>query len=216
MTGDDITGPMTPTALPHLAEDGSAAFARGKQYAGLLPPLDHAAIRHHLVGIMLAMFLSALEQTIVAPALPAIGKVLADLGGDGLSPRRPAATPSSASMPAHHHAGSDRDFHRWFDRVRRGADNLGAGFRPRLAGLGGGGLLPIAQKTIIADILRHERPMVQSYTAVVFLSASILGPVLGGLLTDHLHWSFIPDQCAARRDCPGDDRAGVAPFAASR
>ena len=33
--------------------------------------------------------------------------------------------------------------------------------------------------------------MVQSYTAVVFLSASILGPVLGGLLTDHLHWSFI-------------------------
>ena len=26
---------------------------------------------------------------------------------------------------------------------------------------------------------------------MVFLSASVLGPVLGGLLTDHLHWSFI-------------------------
>ena len=37
----------------------------------------------------------------------------------------------------------------------------------------------------------RERPLVQSYTAVVFLSASILGPVLGGLLTDYLHWSFI-------------------------
>ena len=60
-----------------------------------------------------------------------------------------------------------------------------------LQGLGGGGILPIAQ-TIIADMLSpRERPLVQSYTAVVFLSASILGPVLGGLLTDHLHWSFI-------------------------
>src|SRR5262249_41413495 len=60
-----------------------------------------------------------------------------------------------------------------------------------LQGLGGGGLIPIAQ-TIIADLLSpRERPMAQSYTSVVFLSASVLGPVLGGLLTDHLHWSFI-------------------------
>ena len=34
------------------------------------PPLDHAAIRAIVWGIMLAAFLSALEQTIVAPALP--------------------------------------------------------------------------------------------------------------------------------------------------
>jgi len=46
-------------------------------------PLDHAAVRTIVAGIMLAMFLSALEQTIVAPALPAIGK---SLGGiDNLS-----------------------------------------------------------------------------------------------------------------------------------
>ena len=60
-----------------------------------------------------------------------------------------------------------------------------------LQGIGGGGLIPIAQ-TIIADLLTpRERPMAQSYTSVVFMSASVLGPVLGGLLTDHLHWSFI-------------------------
>jgi len=60
-----------------------------------------------------------------------------------------------------------------------------------LQGVGGGGLIPIAQ-TIIADLLTpRERPMAQSYTSVVFMSASILGPVLGGLLTDHFHWSFI-------------------------
>src|SRR6476469_10568616 len=42
-------------------------------------PLDHAAIRAIMMGIMLAMFLSALEQTIVAPALPTIGRTLGDV-----------------------------------------------------------------------------------------------------------------------------------------
>jgi len=32
---------------------------------------------------------------------------------------------------------------------------------------------------------------VQGRTSIMFMSASILGPVLGGLLTDHAHWSFI-------------------------
>jgi MFS family permease len=51
--------------------------------------------------------------------------------------------------------------------------------------------LPIAQ-TIIADLLSpRERPVVQGRTSIMFMSASILGPVLGGLLTDHLHWSLI-------------------------
>jgi hypothetical protein len=38
------------------------------------PPLDHAAIRAIVWGIMLAAFLSALEQTIVAPALPTMAE----------------------------------------------------------------------------------------------------------------------------------------------
>src|SRR5262249_51154934 len=58
-------------------------------------------------------------------------------------------------------------------------------------GIGGGGLLPIAQ-TIIADLLSpRERPVVQGRTSIMFMSASILGPVLGGLFTDQLHWSLI-------------------------
>src|SRR5689334_24404334 len=42
-------------------------------------PLDTAAVRSIVAGIMLSMFLSALEQTIVAPALPTIGRVLGDV-----------------------------------------------------------------------------------------------------------------------------------------
>jgi MFS family permease len=60
-----------------------------------------------------------------------------------------------------------------------------------LQGIGGGGILPIAQ-TVIADLLApRERPLYQSYSAVMFMVASVLGPVLGGLLTDYLHWSLI-------------------------
>src|SRR2546421_1979893 len=39
-------------------------------------PLDHAAVRTIVLGILLAMFLGALDQTIVATALPTIGRDL--------------------------------------------------------------------------------------------------------------------------------------------
>ena len=42
-------------------------------------PLEPAAVHAIIAGIMLAMFLSALEQTIIAPALPTIGFRLGDI-----------------------------------------------------------------------------------------------------------------------------------------
>ena len=60
-----------------------------------------------------------------------------------------------------------------------------------LQGIGGGGILPLAQ-TVIADLLSpRERPMIQAYSSTMFMAACILGPVLGGVLTDHVHWSLI-------------------------
>ena len=52
---------------------------RSPQHPAPAAPLDHATVRAIMAGIMLAMFLSALEQTIVAPALPAIGASLGDI-----------------------------------------------------------------------------------------------------------------------------------------
>lgn len=164
-------------------------------------PLDHALVRQIIVGILLAMFLSALEQTIVAPALPTIGRALADV--DNLSFVVTAyLLAATAVTPLF---GKLADIH-----GRRAAmlaavaifilgsvacalaPTMGALIVARgLQGIGGGGILPIAQ-TIIADLLApRERPMYQSYSAVVFMAASVLGPVLGGLLTDYLHWSLI-------------------------
>jgi MFS family permease len=60
-----------------------------------------------------------------------------------------------------------------------------------LQGFGGGGILPLGH-TVIADLLSpRERPLIQSYSSAMFLAASILGPVLGGVLTDYVHWSLI-------------------------
>ena len=42
-------------------------------------PLSHAEIRTVIIGVMLAMFLAALDQTIVATALPTIGRQFNDV-----------------------------------------------------------------------------------------------------------------------------------------
>ena len=84
-----MTSEITSVPAPSLAPEaggGAPQFADaggGSPAVQSPPPLDHGPVRTIVAGIMLAMFLSALEQTIVAPALPAIGK---SLGGiDDLS-----------------------------------------------------------------------------------------------------------------------------------
>jgi EmrB/QacA subfamily drug resistance transporter len=175
--------------------------ARDHDHAEPAPPLDHAAIRTIVAGIMLAMFLSALEQTIVAPALPAIGKSLGDV--DDLSWIVTAYLLAATATTPLFGKLSDIYGRRALLLVAIGffiAGSVACALAPSiwmlvaargLQGIGGGGLLPIAQ-TIIADLLSpRERPVVQGRTSIMFMSASILGPVLGGLLTDHLHWSLI-------------------------
>jgi len=165
------------------------------------PPLDHAAVRPIIAGLMLAMFLSALEQTIVAPALAAIGRSLNDV--ENLSwvvtaylLAATVATPLFGKL-------SDIYGRRAMMLIAVAiflAGSLACALAPTmgvlilaraLQGFGGGGILPLAQ-TVIADILTpRERPIFQSYSSVMFMTASILGPLAGGFLTDYLHWSFI-------------------------
>jgi EmrB/QacA subfamily drug resistance transporter len=183
------------------SSSGSAAEAPSRDQCRTVAPVDQATVRAIIAGIMLAMFLSALEQTIVAPALPTIGRSLSDV--ENLSWVVTAYLLSTTLATALFGKLSDIYGRRPLMLISVSVFVLGSvacALAPTLwllvaaralQGLGGGGILPLAQ-TVIADILSpRERPMVQSYSSVMFMSASILGPVLGGFLTDYIHWSMI-------------------------
>jgi MFS family permease len=60
-----------------------------------------------------------------------------------------------------------------------------------LQGVGGGGLISLAQ-TVIADVVApKERARYQGLIASVFVASSVIGPVLGGVFAEKLHWSLI-------------------------
>jgi EmrB/QacA subfamily drug resistance transporter len=164
-------------------------------------PLEPAAVHAIIAGIMLAMFLSALEQTIIAPALPTIGARLGDMAN--LSWVVGAYLLSATAVTPLFGKLSDIYGRRVI--LLTGViifvlGSVGCALAPTLwalvaaravQGIGGGGILPIAQ-AIIADLVSPlERPRYQTQSALMFMIASVVGPLLGGFFTDHLHWSLI-------------------------
>src|SRR6478609_7292458 len=163
--------------------------------------LDQAAVRTIVVGIMLAMFLGALDQTIVATALPTIGRALDDV--EHLPWVVTAYLLSSTAVTPLYGKLSDIHGRRVMMLVSIGVFLVGSiacALAPTmlvlilargLQGVGGGGLISLAQ-TIIGDIVApKERARYQAYFAAVFVASSVAGPVLGGVFAQHVHWSMI-------------------------
>jgi EmrB/QacA subfamily drug resistance transporter len=164
-------------------------------------PLDHAAVRTIVLGILLAMLLGALDQTIVATALPTIGRELENVQDLSWVVTSYLLT-ATATTPLYGKL-SDIYGRRAMLLVAIGVFALGSiasAMAPTMAvlilarglqGLGGGGLISLSQ-TIIADVIPPlERGRYQGYIGMVFASSSIGGPVLGGFFAEHLHWSLI-------------------------
>jgi EmrB/QacA subfamily drug resistance transporter len=171
------------------------------------PPLAPGAsltpreVRTILMSLLLTMFLAALDQTIVATALPTIGRQFQDVSS--LSWVITAYLLASTAVAPVFGTLSDIYGRRSMIIVALGlfvAGSVLCALAPNmpvlilgrgLQGLGGGGIMPVVQ-TVISDVISpRERGQYQAYFSGVWMAAGIGGPVLGGLFAEHLHWSMI-------------------------
>jgi EmrB/QacA subfamily drug resistance transporter len=169
--------------------------------ADAAPPVSDGEIRSVYLALMAVLGLGALDQSIVATALP---RIVSDLGGMAHLSWVVTAyvLASTATMPLYGKL-ADQYGRRPMIFTALATFLLGSvlcGFAqtmPQLIafraiqGIGSGGFMPLAQ-IIIGDLVPpNERARRQGSIAIVFAVTSILGPILGGLMTDWLSWHWI-------------------------
>lgn len=162
------------------------------------PALRRGAI---VGGVMLGMFLAAMESTAVSTAMPT---VIASLGGLQVYSWVFAAylLTSTVAMPLWGRCADlygRRPVYLWGLALFLAGSALSglAQSMPQLVlfralqGLGAGALLPLGL-TIIGDLYGlAERARMQGYFSSTWGVASIIGPLIGGFLTDHLSWRWV-------------------------
>src|SRR5947207_8666948 len=188
-----------------MDEGGTALRSTMRNASGDAPPERtlsvRDAFRQVFPGVMVAMFLAAADQTILASALPTIAGSLgglADLSWVVIA----YLLAATIAAPLYGHLG-DRFGRR---RMLLGAlaiftaASLACALAPTLLlliaaravqGLGGGGLMTLAQALIGEHVSPRERGRFSGYFATVFALASTSGPVLGAYLTEHLSWRAV-------------------------
>jgi EmrB/QacA subfamily drug resistance transporter len=164
-------------------------------------PYSHRELRNICLGIMPAMLLGAMDQTIVGPALPTIGRTLGDVENLSWVVTAYLLT-GTAITPLY---GKLADIY-----GRRvvllcaiaifALSSVACALAPSMLiligaramqGFGGGALISLVQ-TIVADVVApRDRGRYMAYFITVAAAISVGGPLVGGLLTQYVHWSMI-------------------------
>jgi EmrB/QacA subfamily drug resistance transporter len=186
---------------PVVAEVAPATVVEIPDEPMVVKQRSHQEIMVIMSALMLAMFLSALDQTIVSTALP---QIAVDLHGlDKMSWVATAYLLASAiATPIYGKLGDMYGRKKIFMSsvvlfligsvlcgLSQNIEQLIL-FRA-IQGLGGGGLMALVL-AIIADVIPpRQRGKYQGYFGAVFGVSSVAGPLLGGLFTEHLSWHWI-------------------------
>ena len=164
-------------------------------------PVSRREICVVYAGFMVVMALAALDQSIVATALP---RIVSDLGGvTRLSWIVTAYVLASTSVMPLYGKLSDQYGRKpltYAAVLIFLAGSILSGFAQSMTqlilfraiqGTGAGGLVPLSQ-IIIADLVPpRERGRYQGTIGIVFALASVAGPAIGGFITDLLSWHWI-------------------------
>ncbi|MCC6778171.1 MAG: MFS transporter [Hyphomicrobiales bacterium] len=164
-------------------------------------PLTHRETVMIVLGVLLPTFMGSLDQTILASALPTIGRDLGDVHNLPwlITAYLLAAT---AVIPLY---GKIADIHgrRFTLRIALMAymsGSLVCALAPNIVvliagralhGLGGGGLSSMGM-IVLGDLVSpKERGRYYTYFAMTYTSAGACGPAFGGFIAENLHWTAI-------------------------
>jgi EmrB/QacA subfamily drug resistance transporter len=184
----EVEGEPTVAEEPTLADDPALG-------------LDRRAKFEILGAVMLALFLGALDQTVVGTALP---RIVTDLGGNDLYTWVVTIylLTSTITVPFY---GKLSDIYGRRPLIMFGISMFLIGsalsglsqemwqlilFRG-IQGIGAGSLFPISL-AVIGDLFSPaERGKYQGLFGAVFGISFLIGPALGGLITDHISWHWV-------------------------